>query len=136
MNSARTSVPEAVTVSPAGQEDADQGSGVSIETPESIAGKPYRDIGVPAALRQSLFTTEEPATAEDSRPRGRKARADACTKASADVMARTTDPAKIVSHLIEWLDLAGINSLIALLQDESRRQSIRVVPNPGQMAFA
>lgn len=135
MNSARTSVPETVTVSPAGQEDADQGSGVSIEIPESIAGKPYRDMGVPAALRQSLFTTEEPATAEDSRPRGRKARADACTKASADFVARTTDLTKIVSHLGEWLDFAGINALISLLQDESRRQSIRVVSNPGQTSF-
>ena len=50
-------------------------------------------------------------------------------------MARTTDPAKIVSHLIEWLDLAGINSVVALLQDESSRLSKRVLPNPGQTSF-
>ncbi|MCX5985996.1 MAG: hypothetical protein NTX54_05730, partial [Chloroflexi bacterium] len=111
---------------------------VSVDTnvsTELVANSPDMDVSPPAAVRLPLFATEEPATAEDSRPRGRKARADACTKAPGDVMARTTDPAKIVSHLIEWLDLAGINSVVALLQDESRRRSIRVVPNPGQTSF-
>ena len=100
-----------------------------------VANSPDRNVQGPAAPRLPLFDTEEPAIAEDSPPIGKKAGKATGTKAPGDVMARTTDPAKIVSHLIEWLDLAGINSVVALLQDESRRQSIRVVPNPGQTSF-
>ena len=111
---------------------------VSVDTfvsTELVANSPDRDVSPPAAVRLPLFATEEPATAEHSPVLARKAGKGAGTKSSADVLARTTDPTKVLGHLVEWLDLAGINSLIALLQDESRRQSIRVVPNPGQTSF-
>jgi len=111
---------------------------VSVDTNVStdlVANSPDRDVSPPAAVRLPLFATEEPATVEHSPVLARKAGKGAGTKSSADVLARTTDPTKVLSHLVEWLDLAGINCLIALLQDESRRQSIRVVPNPGQTSF-
>ena len=111
---------------------------VSVDTnvsTELVANSPDLDVSPPAGVRLPLFATEEPATAEHSPVLARKAGKGAGKRSPADVMARTTDLTKIVSQLGEWLDFAGINALISLLQDESRRQSIRVVPNPGQTSF-
>ena len=111
---------------------------VSVDTnvsTELVANSPDRDVQPPAALRQSLFDPGDPPSMEVSKPTGRKAGKSAGTRSPADMMGRTTDPAKIVSHLIEWLDLAWINSVVALLQDESSRLSKRVLPNPGQTSF-
>ena len=111
---------------------------VSVDTnvsTELVANSPDLDVSPPAAVRLPLFATEEPATAEHSPVLARKAGKGAGKRSPADFMARTTDLTKIVSQLGEWLDFAGINALISLLQDESRRQSIRVVPNPGQTSF-
>ena len=135
MDSARTSFPEAIAVPPAVHEDPDQASGVSHETPELVVYAPNPVPHGPPAVRQTLFGTDDPPSMEISKPIGKKASKGAGTKAPGDVMVRTTDPAKIVSHLIEWLDLAGINSVVALLQDECSRLSKRVLPNPGQTSF-
>jgi hypothetical protein len=129
------SVPDAIAVPPSGREDPDQASGISNEAPELVVHAPGLDAPNPAALRQSLFDIDNPPSMEVSTPIGRKAGKGAGKRSPADVMARTTDLTKIVSQLGEWLDFAGINALISLLQDESRRLSIRVVPNPGQTSF-
>ena len=133
--STSASVPNAVEESSTDPDDANRVAVVPFGTTEVIANSPNRNVEGPASPRLPLFDTEEPAIAEVSAPIGRKAGTGAGTKSSADVIARTTDLTKIVIKLGEWLDFAGINALISLLQDESRRQSIRVVPNPGQTSF-
>ena len=130
-NSARTSVPEAVTVSPAGQEDADQGSGVSFETPEISAGMPDRDVKPPAVVRLALFNTEKQATAPTSVPIGPKR-----GKARGEVNGVPTDPDDIAEWLFELLGLAGSKAVAKCLHELCVRESKRVVPNPGQMMFA
>ena len=130
------SVLDAVAVPPSGREDADQDSGVSYGTPEMVVHAPDRNVQRPPALRQTLFGTDDPPSMEVSKPIGRKAGKAVRTKAAGDVMARTTDPTKIVSYLVEWLDLAGINALVALLQERGRSEAKRVLPDPRQIALA
>jgi len=132
---ASASVPEVDKAAPVGSDGLAR---VSVDTnvsTELVSNSPDRDVQPPAALRQSLFDIDNPPSMEVSTPIGRKAGKGAGKRSPADVMARTTDLTKIVSQLGEWLDFAGINALISLLQDESRRLSIRVVPNPGQTSF-
>ena len=131
MDSARTSFPEAVVVPPSGQEDADQDSGVSCETPEIIAGMPDRDVKPPAVLRLALFNTEKQATAPTSVPTGRKR-----GKARGEVNGVPTDPDDLAEWLFELLGLAGSKAVAKCLHDICASESKRVVPNPGQMAFA
>ena len=136
MDSARTSFPDAVVVPPSGQEDADQDSGVSHETPELIAGMPDRDVQPPAVVRLALFKPENPTTAPTSVPIGRKAGTGAGTQPSADVIARTADPRIMAATLFEWLGSTKTTSLVGLLEELVRIDAKRVVPSPGQMAFA
>lgn len=131
MDSARTSFPDAVVVPPSGQEDADQDSGVSHETPELIAGMPDRDVQPPAVVRLALFKPENPTTAPTSVPIGRKR-----GKARGEVNGVPTDPDDIAEWLFELLGLAGSKAVAKCLHDICARESNRVVPNPGQLAFA
>ena len=132
---ASASVPEVDKAAPVGSDGLARVSVDTSVSTELVSNSPDRDVQPPAALRQSLFDIDNPPSMEVSTPIGRKAGKGAGKRSPADVMARTTDLTKIVSQLGEWLDFAGINALISLLQDESRRQSIRVVPNPGQTSF-
>ena len=130
------SVPDAVVVPPSDQEDADQDSGVSHEAPELVANSPGRDAPKPDTLRQSLFDTDDPPSMEVSTPIGRKAGTGAGPRPSADIIARTADPVIIASTLFEWLGSTKPTALVGLLQDLVRIDAKRVVPSPGQMAFA
>ena len=132
---ASASVPEVDKAAPVGSDGLARVSVDTSVSTELVSNSPDRDVQPPAALRQSLFDIDNPPSMEVSTPIGRKAGKGAGKRSPADVMARTTDLTKIVSQLGEWLDFAGINALISLLQDESRRLSIRVVPNPGQTSF-
>ena len=130
------SVPDAVVVPPSDQEDADQDSGVSHEAPELVVHAPDRDVQGPPSVRQTLFGTDDSPSMEVSKPIGRKAGTGAGPRPSADIIARTADPAIIAATLFEWLGSTKTTALVGLLQELVRIDAKRVVPNPGQMAFA
>ena len=107
---------------------------VSVDTnvsTELVAYSPDLDVSPPAAVRLPLFATEEPATAPTSVPTGRKR-----GKARGEVNGVPTDPDDIAEWLFELLGLAGSKAVAKCLHDICARESKRVVPNPGQMAFA
>jgi len=134
-DSASASVPNAVEESSTDLDDADRVAVVPFGTTEVVANSPDRNVQGPAAPRLPLFDTEEPAIAEDSPPIGRKAGTTVRTKASGDMIPRTTDPVIIAATLFEWLGSTKTTALVGLLQDLVRIDAKRMVPIPGQMTF-
>ncbi|NBQ33250.1 MAG: hypothetical protein EBU21_15095 [Proteobacteria bacterium] len=133
--SASASVPDAVEASPAGQFDADQGSGDSDEVTEIVADKPDIEVSRPAEPRQTLFDTEEPASAEVSAPVGPKRGKAAGTRAGGSATGVPTDPEELAEWLYALLGLAGSKEVVKRLQEVCVRESMRVLPKPGQLTF-
>ncbi|MCX5985110.1 MAG: hypothetical protein NTX54_01130, partial [Chloroflexi bacterium] len=129
------SVADAIAVPPSGREDPDQGSGISNEAPELVVHAPDRDGKGPPSVRQTLFGTDDSPSMEVSKPIGRKAGTGAGPRPSADIIARTADPAIIAATLFEWLGFTKTITLVGLLQDLVSTDAKRVVPNPGQMTL-
>ncbi|MEI8221846.1 MAG: ParB N-terminal domain-containing protein [bacterium] len=129
------SVPDAVVVPPAGQFDADQDSGDSDEVTEIVADGPDIEVPRPAEPRQTLFDTEEPASAEVSAPVGPKRGKAAGTRAGGSATGVPTDPEELAEWLYALLGLAGSKEVVKRLQEVCVRESMRVLPKPGQLTF-
>ena len=111
---------------------------VSVDTfvsTELVANSPDRDVSPPAAVRHTMFGTDDPPSMEISKPIGKKALKGTGTKAPGDVMARTTDPVIIAPTIFEWLGSTKTITLVGLLQELVRTDAKRMVPIPGQMTF-
>jgi hypothetical protein len=124
-----------VEASPAGQFDADQGSGDSDEVTEIVADRPDIEVPRPAEPRQTLFDTEEPASAEVSAPVGPKRGKAAGTRAGGSATGVPTDPEELAEWLYALLGLAGSKEVVKRLQEVCVRESMRVLPKPGQLTF-
>lgn len=133
-DSASTSVLEAVETLPVSERGVVLVSGVSSETPETIARRPDRDEPRPIVTRPTLFSAPEKGTSEGFTTIARKP-GQGDRGMGGEVMTVPTDPTELANALFERYGSRGIIALVALLQVMVHRGAKRVMPDLRQIAL-